>query len=316
VLLHDNRLLRVSPQSGEIDRVVEIGPPRPGRPLRGALLALSADSALALVGDRVVALDPVTLERTASHPLEPGVRYAGLAVAASGTIYAYGDRRTRDGWWQVVVTRVRGGSRRTAVVRGAEPARGVYWGAIGAGERRLLLTYHGGPDGADWFRVSRHGFERCEPPHRRVDLRRNPRCLWSATADDGRHVHGAVAPYGKGFIAATGHSRLIALAGGGRLTDVWDPRTADAHLMNFALDAAQTRVVTGSCEGLGIVDLRSRRVRVVPRRHDCEESPLAVHGDRALLARDETLEVVDLERRETVARTTVPAAPIAAVVAG
>jgi hypothetical protein len=314
VLLDDHRLVRISLRRGAVDRTIDLGPRPTGTGRLGGLLGLTSDhrTAQALVGDRIVAVDAADLTRRATHPLEPGVRYRGLVAGASGTVYAYGDRRTRSGWWQVVVTRV-GASRRTAVVRAAERLPGVYWGAISADERRLLLSYHGGPDGADWFEVSPRGFERCEPPHRRVDLRRHPRCLWSAGG--GLHVHGAVAPSGTGFLAATGQSRLIALDADGGLAGDWDPRTGDAHLMNFALDGERGRVVVASCEGIGIVELAGGRVRVLPRRRACGETPLAVHGDRVLLARGRRLAIVDLGRGREVSRLTLPAAPIAAVVA-
>jgi hypothetical protein len=315
VLLHDNRVVRVSLVRGTVDAEVDLGPRRAGPAQLGQRLGSAGDGVLALVGERIVALDAASLKRRATHRLEPGVRYAGMVVGRSGTMYAYGERRTRRGWWKVVITRVGSSRRTTATVRGAEPLPSVYWGAISADERRFLLSYHGGPDGADWFGVSRRGFERCRPPHRRVDLRRHPRCLWSATGGGGRlHVHGAVAPSGEGFLAATGRSRLIEIDGDGRLVRDWDPRTRQTHLMNFVLDAGRERVVVGSCAGIGAVDLASGRMRVVPRREACDETPLAVHGERVLVARGRSLAVVDLARRRTVARLTVPAEPVAAVV--
>lgn len=310
VLLHDSRLIRISLRRGEVDRVVALGPRRAGPAMPGQLLAVTRNrrTALALAGSRVVAIDAATLKRRATHRLAPGVQYSGLVVGTSGSIYAYGDRRTRRGRWQVVVTRV-GASRRTMVVRGEEPLRGVFWGAISSDGQRLLLSYHGGPDGADWFGASPRGLERCKPPQRRFASRIN-RCLWLGR----KHVHGAVAPLGKGFLAATGRSRLIAVDGDGRLAGTWDPRTGDAHLMSFALDADRRRAVVASCNGIGVVDLARDRVRVVPRRRSCEEVPLAVHGDRVLLARGRRLAVFDLARRRTVARLTAPATALAAVI--
>lgn len=310
VLLHDGRLVRVSLLRGEVDRVVRIGPRRAGPAWPGQRLAPYRGTVFALGSDRVVALDAATLRRRASHRLDPRVDYAGIVAGRSGTVYAYGNRRTRRGRWQVVVTRVDGSRRQTVIVRAAERLPGVYWGAISADERRLLLSYHGGPDGADWFDVQGR-LARCEPPRRRFGPRVN-RCLWLGK----KHVHGAIAPYGTGFLAATGRSRLIAVDGDGRLTDTWDPRTGDAHLMMFALDADRRRAVVASCEGIEVVDLARDRLRVLPRRRACAETPLALHGDRALLARGRRLVVFDLARRRAVARLTVPAEPLAAVVMG
>lgn len=311
VLLADRRLVRVSLTGGIVESAVRLGAPAEagstpdGAPSIARLLASAADGAtvFALVrgvadrADRVVVVDARTLRVHARYRLPATVRHTGLLVGASGTFYAYGDRRGADGrGWSVAVTTgnaLTGAGMRMSVVRAAEPLPGVHWGALSRDERRLVLAYHGGVDGADWYRVEHGRFERCRPPRRELSPRGADRCLWNPSAR-GDHVHGAVAALRDGFLAATGSSRLIVLGRDGQLVRAHDTHAGDLHLMDIAIDTAGLRAVVGACRhgkgapvggGLRELHLGTGAVARTPFAGQCADAPLAIHGERVLLAR-------------------------------
>jgi hypothetical protein len=267
--------------------------------------------------DVVVTVDAASLATRRSYPLRPGVRYAGVVFARSGRLFAYGTRRGPRGSVPVVtiLDTATGAIIGTHVVPGrARRDWSVYWAAVSADERRLMLTYHGGnTTGADWLDVSGGAFTRC--PSRRY---RNRACVFE--------VHGSITPYRDGFLATTGSEgpfgKLIQIGADGHVTRRLRVRPY-AHLMAFGLDADRSVAYISACSrhpAIRSLDLVHGHLQSHPSGRYCGD-PLALgHGYLALSAshlthggypdeRPPTLRLIDLTHPDAgteVSRTTVP----------
>jgi hypothetical protein len=352
-----NRLLKVSIPGGGVELERRLGPGSGQRDAdrppfldvaSGPLLAAAPDrrTVLALVrtvsgGDSVAVIDAQSLQTRCSHPLEDGVHYSGLLLGRSGMFYAYGAQRVGSSRWDAVLTI---GDARTGELKGShtlrravkgDPARYgkswlVYWGALSADERSLVVSYHGGDTtGADWFRISptfdisagRMAERRC------VD--RSPRWPCGPGRTDIPRAHGAVTTVGAGFVGATGASDLLELDRGGHGVGRLWVRESKSHLMDFALDDDRRHVYVSACAKRPTIqrfDLERDRRRIVPSGTFCGR-PLAVYGDRFLFlaaARvdksgypttiTEELRLLDLEERDAGQRVPSSAVPLDAVV--
>jgi hypothetical protein len=180
-LIGENHLVRISLGSGrvEAERRLPVGrPPISGfaaADLRapGQLLVQpqGAGAVLVLVRrgsggrDEVLAVDPVTLRAHCRYPLEPGVRYRGIAVGSSGRIYAYGYREGSDEEKVAAVLTTLEPRRRprlvTETVRPPNSDWWPYWGTVAPDERHMILTYHGSDtSGADCLDAAGNRFRR------------------------------------------------------------------------------------------------------------------------------------------------------------
>jgi hypothetical protein len=289
---HATRVMRVSLPGGAILAQRTLGrrfeDPHVGPRQRvvlttlGSLLATTPDgqTVLALVRqppggrDFVAELDAASLETRRRHPLPGGVSYDGLRLGRSGRIYAYGVRPDRGGAAPVVTILDAVG---TVIASAAVPGRTgrdwrMHWAAIAPDERRLVLSYHGGnTTGADWVDPSRDALHRC--PSRR----RSRACAFE--------VHGAVEPFGRGFLATTG-DRVIELGRDGRVIRRLRLRPRNIHLMDFALDTARERLYLSSCGRRPVIqrlDLARDRLETLPSGRYCG-APLAVGAGFLVLA--------------------------------
>ena len=316
-LLDGNRLVRISLPGGAIEAERRLEARAPGRPVderdsfrleapTGPSLATAPDgkTVVALIrrpaseGDRVAVIDARNLRVRCSHPLVKGVRHTGLLLGRSGKFYAYGNRSTGlPGRWDAVLTigdartgrRARTQTLRKAAARG-EPARGakdwyVYWAALSADERRLVLSYHGGDTtGGDWFRISRRLRVSAGDVGERRCLRRFDGACPPGWTDIG-WLHGAVAPVGTGFLGTAGSNFLLELDRRGRETGRVRVRASHNHLMDFALAAHRRLAYVSGCGRRPIIerlDLARNRQEILRSGPFCGR-PLAVHGDRSLL---------------------------------
>jgi hypothetical protein len=289
-LVGENRLVRVSLESGrvEAERTLPVG----GIPSSGAAAVLlrlpgqllvqpqTSGGVLVLVRrgpggrDEILAVNPITLRTGCRYPLKRGVRYRGLAVGASGRIYAYGyGEGDREGRVAAVLTTLEPGGRQrpvTETVRRATNDWLPYWGTVSPDERHAALSYHGSDTtGADWLDAAGGGFRRCRSGGFGIG------CV--------AEVHGAVAPYGAGFIATTG-SGLVEVSWNGRVERL-PVRPRNVHLMDFVLDASRGLAYVSSCGNRPTIqrlDLARMRVRKVASGGFCG-LPLAVYGDRFLV---------------------------------
>jgi hypothetical protein len=305
-LLSGGRLLRISLPSGaaETRRTLDLGPrvsPADERDAfrldapAGPTLATAEHgrAVVALVrrpaseGDRVAVLDARTLRLRCSHALARGVRYNGLVLGRSGRFYAVGNRSTGiRGRWNAVLTigDVRTGAlQRTRTLRAAagpgEPAQGakdwyVYWAALSADERRLVVSYHGGDTtGGDWYRVSG-----------RLDLSAGAAREQPGRTDIG-WLHGAVEPVGAGFVGTTGRNEVLLLDRRAREIGRMPVRGVGNHLMDFALDPERRRAYFSLCgrrPTINRLDLARDRQERFRSGSFCGR-PLAVHDDRFVL---------------------------------
>lgn len=273
VLLADGRLVRAAVPRGAI-RVRRLGALQ--RTIQsGPLLAFDARRrrVYALLRDHVAVVDERKLEVERRIALPSGLVYRGLVVGpATGRLYVAANRTVR------VVDRSTGLAEEDAVVLVLDPGAGsivarwtareaagrswyVYWLAITPDERSLVLSYHGGCDtgfdtcttGADMLELAGGSLRPCEPLP--------PRFNGAACSPD---VHGAVVPYGNGFLAATGTPRVVELDRLGQVVRALST-SMPTHLMDISVDRdARTLYAIGSCEkagGLRAVDLDSGRVR-------------------------------------------------------
>lgn len=130
----------------------------------------------------------------------------------------------------------------------------VYQGATSVDERRLFVSYHGaarpnvgikGTTGADWFDVTPQGITCCPQVNPS-----NVGCMDS---------HGGFAVYKDGLLTATGGSRVLEIAGNGKVRQAFDTGLDGNHLLEFTIDANQSRLyAVGSCgyvPGFSVVDL-------------------------------------------------------------
>jgi len=289
-LLDENRLVRISLASGRIEaeRRIAVGrTPSAGpaatllrSPGQLILRPRSAGPVLVLVQrgpggrDEVLAVDPVTLRTRCRFPLERGVRYRGIAVGSSDRIYAYGYREGNDeGTVAAVLTTLEAGGRPRLVTRTVRPPNSdwwPYWGTVAPDERHVVLSYHGSDtSGADWLEAAGDRFRRCPSV--------NPGYVCVA------EVHGAVEPYGAGFLATDGEG-MLEVDWDGRVDRL--PVTArNVHLMDFALDARRGLVYVSSCgkrPAIQRLDLGTMKVTAVPSGRFCG-LPLAVYEDRFLV---------------------------------
>jgi hypothetical protein len=223
--------------------------------------------------DEVTAVDPATLDTSCRYPLERGVLYRGIAVGSSGRVYAYGYREGSDEKTAAaVLTTLEPGRRPRLATETVRPANGdwwPYWGTVAPDERHVMLSYHGSTSGADFLNAVGDRFRRSSC------ARRGFLCVGE--------VHGAVEPYGAGFLAADGQG-LIEVHLNGRV-DVLPVKPGDVHLMDFVLDAPRGLVYVSSCgkrPAIQRLDLAKMRVAAIPCGRYCG-MPLAVYEDRFLV---------------------------------
>jgi hypothetical protein len=336
-----NRLVRISLPGGAIEARRGLGPRwKPGdidrldslrlRVDSGPMLAATSDrrAVLALVRypvsgrSSVAVVDARSLRVRCSHPLEPGVRYSGLLLGRSGTVYAVGARRSGRSRLDSVLTMVdaeTGELLGSYTLREADQTPRVrsgkawwaYWAALSPDERRLVVSYHGGDTtGADSFRVWPGSRVSGEAPERRCPAHVPPtRCPSDRT--DAGWVHGAVAAAGAGFVSATGGHAMLWLERRGRESGRFHLKGDVGHLMDFEIDARRRRLYASACgtrPGILRVELARGRRTSLPSGGFCG-SPLAVHADRFLLLnaarvdragyrgwRSEGLRLLDLRR--------------------
>jgi hypothetical protein len=288
-LSSNNHLLRISVPSGRIEATRRLGSrpetsavDDPRLRVPGSLLARDpgGDSVWALVRqpvggrDAVTVVDAATLKIRCRLPLERRVRYRGLALGASGRLYAYGYRQAGDPEKLAAVLTVldiaTGAVVESRTVRRPNSDWFVYWGALGPDERHLALSYHGGSTGADWLTLSDDTIKRCRSRGRAIG------CVYE--------VHGAVESFGAGFIATTG-SDVLEVGWDGDIVRRLQVKARLVHLMNFALDAGRSLLYVSSCgrrPAIHRLDLARGGLRVLPSGRFCGE-PLAVYGDRFLV---------------------------------
>jgi len=288
-LLGENHLVRISLRRGRVEAerrlpsggLTETGTGAPLVRLPGQLLVQPRNSGPVAVltrrapagRDEVMAVDPVTLETRCRYSLERGVLYRGIAVGSSGRIYAYGYREGGDEKKAAAVLTTLEPGRRprlmSMTVRPADSDWWPYWGTVSSDERHVVLSYHGSTSGADFLDAVGDRFRR-SPCARRGFL-----CVGE--------VHGAIEPYGAGFLAADGQG-LIEVRLNGRV-DVLPVKPGDVHLMDFVLDAPRGLAYVSSCGNrpeIQRLDLAKMRVTEVPSGHFCG-MPLAVYDDRFLI---------------------------------
>lgn len=313
---HLNRLLRISLPTGEVQRERMLGRRLPNRAIdrqesfrlnvaRAPLLGTTPDgrTVVALVRepapgrDSVAVIDAASLETRCSHPLEEGVRYAGLLLGRSGRVYAYGSRpaETRGGWDAVltIVNANTGALAGSTTVRESERSsrRGlgkqwyIYGAALSADERRIVLSYHGrDTTGADHLRVSAGSHVSHGRRGKRPCVRHRGRLRCASVWTDIEEVHGAVAAIRTGFVGTAGEEGLVQLDRAGRLVRRIRV-TPETHLMDFASDARRSLVYVSSCgkrPALYRFDLGRNRRDTVAGGRFCGQ-PLAVHDDRFLV---------------------------------
>jgi hypothetical protein len=300
-MLADNSLVRVDLTRGRVvaRRALDA---RPGSRFQDARHAIVLDRAqdrmFVLVSgvrgrpDAIAVVHPRTLAVRARFRLDRGVGYRGILFARStGLLYAYGSRKgpyvdpqTEFGEHAAVVTVLRTADGRILArwtVREANRLEWwTYWAALSGDERRLILSYHGSnTTGADVLTLSGTGFSPCAPT----------RTVFARSGCSG-DVHGMAEPYGEGFVAATGGTRVVVLDPRGEV--VRRVRTGlQTHHMDFALaEDGRTLVGVGPCGkigGLWAVDLEAgTNVRLRPARGSTQlcGSRIVAAGGRLLVA--------------------------------
>jgi hypothetical protein len=284
---HVARLLRISLPGGAIEAERTLGPRlrRPDDTTAGASVLTDAAQVLAAAPDgrtvfalvrrppggrdSVAVIDAISLRTRRRYPLQRGIRYRGMAVGRSGRIYAYGGRRA--GGSRIPVLTILDASGAPIASR-AVPGRTrrdwwVYWGAPSTDERTFVLTYHGAnTTGADWLDLSDGAMRRCEG--RDSDRA----CVFE--------VHGAVEPFGSGFLATTG-SEVIEAAANGSVTRRLRAKPRNVHLMHFALDADRSVLYMSSCgnrPAVQRVDLARDRAKTIRSGRICGAAVAAGAG--------------------------------------
>jgi hypothetical protein len=281
VLLADNSLLRLELPSGRVVARRALAA-RPALRFQDGRHAIAFDRTGAklfvLVGglrgrsDSIAVVQPRTLAVRARFRLERGVAYRGVLLArTTGLLYAYGsrqgtfvDRQTGFREYAAVVTLLRAAGGRIVgrwTVRAANRLEWwTYWAALSGDERRLILSYHGSnTTGADILELSGTAFAPCPPTA----------TVFERSGCSGA-VHGMAEPYGDGFVAATGETRIVVLDARGEIVR-WVRTGLQTHHMDFALGAdGRTLYGVGPCEkigGLRAVDLETEsHVRLRPAR--------------------------------------------------
>jgi hypothetical protein len=275
-LLADRQLLVVSASTGTVETRLTLGSKSPV-PDVGRFLALSRDGETLYVlvpwtpatRQSVMAVDPAGVRIRARFRLPRGVAYRSLVAGSkTGRLYAFGNRPAAKNTptpATAVVTVLDATSGAVLSTWDVRKANGRFWwvldAAVSDDERRLYVSYHGGcsesdvcTTGADWLDI-------VDDRARRCGGQRYPYsgCL-------GR-VHGSVAIYEDGVVAATGEGPIIQIDGRGRITRAWKSRIPRNHLMQFALDRKRGLLYAiGSCGyrgGLSRIDVKSGRSRVV-----------------------------------------------------
>lgn len=203
-------------------------------------------------------VDARTLRERSRFALKPEIHYRALVVeAGAGRLYVFGNRpgrvvdtvnRLREEAAVATSVDLSSGTRSTVTVREAdERSWFVYWGALSADGKRLVVSYHGGcnPEyvqrctgGADWLDIAGEGLVRC------------PAQAYPSTGCNGQ-VHGMVEPYGDGFLAARGLPAVAVLD-----RDLRELRRVNTrlrtHLMDFAHDD-EVLYALGDCgKGTGL----------------------------------------------------------------
>jgi hypothetical protein len=291
-LLADGRLVRVGLTSGGI-RVRRLGAIR--KTIQSGPLLVTGPGGrvlYALLRSQVVVVDPGTLAIRHRLQLPSGLTHRGLAVGpVSGRLYVSGNRAVR------VIDRATGLAEEDATLTIVDPRSGavvgrptardaarrswyVYWIAVTPDERSVALGYHGGCDGivdtcttgADVLELAGASLRPCTPIE--------PQFRGTACSPE---VHGALIPYGDGFVAATGGPPIVELDRSGRVVRRLATGMA-THLMDLAVDpASHTAYAVGPCEkrgGLRAVDLDSGAVR----RLRTAIGPRALCGSRVAVA--------------------------------
>lgn len=275
-LLADRQLLVVSASTGRIETRVTLGPESP-IPDVGRFLALSRDGETLYVlvpwtpatPQVVMAVDPASVRIRARFRLPRGVAYRSLVAGSeSGRLYVFGNRpaaKSTPAPATAVVTVLDATSGAVLSTWDVRKANGRFWwvldAAVSDDERRLYVSYHGGcsesdvcTTGADWLDIAGDRARRCQG-----QTHPNSGCL-------GR-VHGSVAVYEDGVVAATGEGPIIQIDRRGRIARAWKSRIPRNHLMQFALDRKRGLLYAiGSCGyrgGLSRIDLKSGRSRVM-----------------------------------------------------
>jgi hypothetical protein len=289
-LLAHNRLLRISVPGGRVEAERRLAPSPGARAgddprltVPGSLLAAGpeGETVAALARrppggrDAVAVVDAKTLETRCRFPLERGVRYRGIRLGASGRLYAFGYRQPGDPERLAPVLTIVDTATREVVqshtVRPPNTDWFVQWGALSPDEHHLALSYHGSSaTGADLLELSDSTVERCRSG--------NPGNVCVG------EVHGAVEPFGAGFLATTG-SDMLEVGWNGEVIRRLRVRARLVHLMNFALDADRSLLYVSSCgkrPAIHRLDLTAGGLRVLPSGRFCGE-PLAVQGDRFLI---------------------------------
>lgn len=274
--------------------------------------------------DAVVVLDARTLRSKRRYVLDGNEIGRGIEYRArSGLLYVFSNRpgafTTSSGTRELaavvtILAASTGATRKVFVVR--QPDRRDWWiyrGIVSGDERMLWVSYHGSETtGADWVLLA--------------DGIPTARCAVETGPGEGcqPRVHGNVERYGRGVIAATGHSSAIVQLGrSGEIERTWNARLPNNHLMEFAISPAdRTLAALGSClqtGGLSRVALVGGRVRVLvpasrpgfPNRRLCGDRVLVIPGRRLLVARapagfEPPLVVVDARNGRVVARMPAP----------
>lgn len=275
-LLADRRLLAVSASTGMVETRLTLGSKSPV-PDVGRFLALGRDGETLYVlvpwapatPQLVTAVDPGSVRIRARFRLPRGVAYRSLiAGSESGRLYVFGSRpaaKNTPAPATAVVSVLDAASGAVLSTWDVRKANGRFWwvldAAVSDDERRLYVSYHGGcsesdvcTTGADWLDIVDDRVRRC----------RGHRYPYSGCL--GR-VHGSVAVYEDGVVAATGEGPIIQIDRQGRIARAWKTRIPRNHLMQFALDRKRELLYAiGSCGyrgGLSRIDLKSGRSRVM-----------------------------------------------------
>ncbi len=217
-LLGDGRIVKLNLGSRRIVAQRSLGRTPRGVRTHGRMLALDGDRIYALVPTRPQTLVVVDrgLHVLARTRLAAEVSYRGL-VRVSGQTYLYGYRpgqivgpvdKLRES--AAILSYVdRDGGVTSWTIR--PPERHDWWeswGAASADGRRLVLSYHGGCGGglAKLCTSGADVLDLTEPTPR-------PPCVQPTDSNLGcsADVHGSVAAFGEGWIAATGGERLLVL---------------------------------------------------------------------------------------------------------
>jgi hypothetical protein len=303
-LLADRRLLALSADTGKVEMSTALGPKSP-TPQVGRFLALSGDARTLYVlvpwtrsaRQVVTAVDPAGLQIRARFRLPRGVAYRSLVAGSkSGRLYVAGNRpagKDAPAPSDAVVTVLDPASRTVLSTWTVRNADGHFWWvldtAVSEDERRLYVSYHGGCDAES---------DLCTTGADRLDIRgkRASRCQGQPYPHSGclGRVHGQVATYQGGVVAATGEGPIIHVDGRGRLARAWKTEIPGNHLMQFALDRMRRLVYAiGSCGyrgGLSRIELATGTARVTgyPSGDICGERIVLGPGSLIVVASNPT----------------------------